>query len=72
MPTFKLAVILLLAGDVSFNPGPASSHNVRFATTNIQSVWGKTASSCSDLLFSKRIDILAVTETWLKPHDTVA
>ena len=68
--TFKLAIILLLAGDVSLNPGPAVRSNI-LATTNVQSIRDKTAS-LSDLLISKTIDILAVTETWFRPHDTVA
>ena len=63
--------MLLLAGYVSLNVGPAPIHNVRFATTNIKSVRDKTAS-LSDLLLSKRIDILAVIETRLRPHDIVA
>ena len=70
-PTFKLAIILLLAGDVSLNPGPAVRRNIRLATTNVRSIRDQTAS-LSDLLISKTIDILAVTETWLRPHDTVA
>ena len=70
-PTFKLALILLLAGDVSLNPGPVVRHNIRLATTNIRSIREKTAS-ITDLIISKTIDILAVTETWLRPHDTDA
>ena len=70
-PTFKLALILLLAGDVSRNPGPVIRHNIRLATTNIRSIREKTAS-LTDLIISKTIDILAVTETWLRPHDTDA
>ena len=49
----------LLAGDISINSGPAISHNIRFATTNVQSVQGKMAS-LSDLLFSKKIDITKI------------
>ncbi len=70
-PTFKLAIILLLAGDVSLNPGPAIRRNIRVATTNVRSIRDKTAS-LTDLLTSKTIYILAVTETWLRPHDTAA
>jgi len=70
-PTFKLAIILLLAGDVSLNPGPDVRRNIRVATTNVRSIRDKIAS-LTDLLISKKIDILAVTETWLRPHDTAA
>ena len=69
--TPKLAIILLLSGDVSLNPGPAVRRNIRLATTNVRSIRDKTAS-LSDLLIYKIIDILAVIEIWLRPHDTVA
>ena len=39
---------------------------VRFATWNIRSINKKAATIC-DLVISQRIDILAVTETWLSP-----
>ena len=65
------ALILLLAGDVSLNPGPVVRHNIRLTTTNIRSIREKTAS-LTDLIISKTIDILAVTETWLRPHDTAS
>ena len=70
-PTFKLAIILLLAGDVNLNTWPAVRRNIRLATTNVRSIRDKTAS-LSDLLIYKTRNILAVTETWLRPHDTVA
>ena len=41
--TFKLAIVYLLAGHVSINPGLATSRNMRFATTNVCSVQGKMA-----------------------------
>ena len=70
-PTFKLALILLLAGNVSLNPATVVMHNIRFATTNIRSIREKTAS-LTDLIISETIDILAVIETWLRPHDTAS
>ena len=70
-PTFKLALILLLAGHVSLNRGPVVRHNIRLATSSIRSIREKTAS-VTDLMISKTIDILAVTETLLRPHDTDA
>ena len=69
--TFKLALILMLAGDVSLNHGPLIRHHISLATPNIRSIQEKTAS-LTDLIISKTIDILAVTETWLRPHDTAA
>ena len=43
-PTFKLAIVLLLAGDVCLNHGSAIMRNIQLATTNVQSVRVKTAS----------------------------
>ena len=60
-PSLKLS-LLLLSGDVSLNPGPNISCNMRFATTNLRSVRQKSAA-LSDLISSKQIDILAMTET---------
>ena len=44
---------------------------MRFATTNVRSVRHKSAA-LSDLILSKHIDILALTETWLLASDTSA
>ena len=44
---------------------------MRFATTNLRSVRHKSAA-LSDLMLSKHIDILALTETWLSASDTSA
>ena len=70
-PSLKLSLLLLLSGDVSLNPGPNRSCNMRFATTNLRSVRQKSAA-LSDLISSKQIDILAMTETWLSSCDTAA
>ena len=56
---------------VSISPGHAISRNMRFAPKNLRPVRGKMAS-LNDLSFSIKIDILAITETWLRPHDTAA
>ena len=53
------------------NPGPADKRNIRVATAHIPPVHDKTPSFC-DLLVSKKIYILAVSETWLRPHNTAA
>ena len=70
-PSFRLSIILLLADDVSINPGPKTFQNMCFATTNVRSVCHKSAA-LSDLILSKHIDILALTETWLLASDTSA
>ena len=70
-PSLKLSLLLLLSGYVSLNPGPNISCNMRFATTNLRSVRQKSAA-LSDLISSKQIDILVMTETWLSSCDTAA
>lgn len=59
-------MLLLLAGDVSLNPGP-----LRVGTINTRSIRDK-APAVSDLLVSKSISVLGLTETWLTPNETVA
>ena len=44
---------------------------MRFATTNVRSVRHKSAA-LSDMILSKHVDILALTETWLLASDTSA
>ena len=72
-PSLKLAILLLLAGDVSLNPGPSTciTDRVRLATLNARSIKNK-ATSLADMVSSRKIDILAITETWLKPSDTLS
>ena len=71
-PSFKLSIIiLLLAGDVSINPGPKTFQNMRFATENLRSVRHKSAA-ISDLMLCKDIDILALTETMISASDVSA
>ena len=50
-PSLKLSLLLLLSGDVSLNPGPNRSCNMRFATTNLRSVRQKNAV-LSDLVLT--------------------
>ena len=68
--SFRLSFLLILAGDVSLNPGPKSTlNNLTFGLVNARSVKNKTAA-VSDLVSSKNIDILALTETWLREDET--
>ena len=66
-PTFKLALILLLAGDVSLNLGLWSGPTFAPPLTFVPFV-----RKLPDIIISKTIDILAVTETWLRLHDTAS
>ena len=70
---FQCSFLLLLAGDVATNPGPTNfeSMSARLGTLNVRSLRQKSAP-LADILTSKSIDILAITETWLKPNDTLS
>ena len=68
-PIVILALISLLAGDVNLNY--VFRRTIRLATANIRSIRESTAFLI-DLLISKTIDILAITETRLRSQDTVA
>ena len=70
-PSFRLSIILLLAGDVSIGPGPKTFQDIPFDTTNLRSVHHKSAA-LSDVMLPKHIDILALTETWLSASDASA
>ena len=63
-----LSLLLLLAGDVSLNPGPVAP-NLRLGTVNARSMRDK-APALSDLVVSKGIDLLGITETWLTIRKT--
>ena len=63
-----LSLLLLLAGDVSLNPGPVRP-NLRLASVNARSMRDK-APALSDLVVSKGIDLLGITETWLTTRES--
>ena len=65
---FDFSLLLLLTGDVSLNPGP-SGHGLRLGTVNACSTWDKVPV-LSDLVTSKGIDLLGITETWLTTKET--
>ena len=69
---FKAVSLLILAGDVALNPGPTTPLNdLRIGSINVRSVREK-GPLLHDLIVSKSLDILAVTETWLRANDTSA
>ena len=63
-----LSLLLLLAGDVSLNPGPVAP-NLCLGTVNARSMRDE-APALSDLVVSKGIDLLGITETWLTIRET--
>ena len=62
------SIILILSGDISLNPGP-SARNIKACNLNVRSLRNKT-SAFSDFVLSNDLDIVGVTETWLRPSDT--
>ena len=62
------SIILILSGDISLNPGP-SARNIKACHLNVRSLRNKT-SAFSDFVLSNDLDIVGVTETWLRPSDT--
>ena len=67
---FDFSLLLLLAGDVSPNPSPDMC-GLRLGTVNARSIRDK-APVLSDLVASKGIDLLGITETWLTTKETSA
>ena len=63
-----LSLLLLLAGDVSWNPCPVAP-NLRLGTVNARSMRDK-APALSHLVVNKGIDLLGITETWLTIRET--
>ncbi len=64
----KSTLLLLLAGDISTNPGP-TLRPIKIACTNVQSI-RKKAAPIASVVRDGRIDCLLVTETWLQETDT--
>ena len=70
---FLLSILLLLAGDINLNPGPPyTSSSLNFAHLNIHSASSITDTINKPALLQEfisdyKLDILALTETWLPP-----
>ena len=62
------SIILILSGDISLNPD-LSARNIKACHLNVRSLRNKT-SAFSDFVLSNDLDIVGVTETWLRPSDT--
>ena len=60
----QLVTLLLLSGDIALNPGP-----INFAFTNCRSIRNKHAGLL-DLVTSKSIGIMGLTETHIRSTDT--
>ena len=62
------SLLLILSGDVRINPGPTTSL-LTGSLINIRSIRNKSVA-LADFINSNKSDIIAVTETWLRPDDT--
>ena len=62
------SLLLALSGDISLNPGPGS-RSLNGFLLNVRSIRNKSASFL-EFLKDNNADLIAVTETWLRPEDT--
>jgi hypothetical protein len=67
----NLAMILLIAGDISLNLGPRSMKNTKLAFANTRSMKNKY-TTINNFITSNEVDIFCVNETWLSDSDTNA
>ena len=59
----KLAFLLLIAGDISTNPGP-TTHSLQISCANVQSIRNKVPT-IEAFVHEHHTDCLLLTETWL-------
>ncbi|XP_046397077.1 uncharacterized protein LOC124163976 [Ischnura elegans] len=59
-----ILLLFLLSGDVQLNPGPSSVH---FYYQNVRSIKNKLSTCDSHAHELSKLDIIALTETWLNP-----
>ena len=62
------SLLLALSGDISLNPGPGS-RSLSGCLLNVRSIRNKSASFL-EFVKDNNADLIAVTETWLRPEDT--
>ena len=60
-------MLLALSGDISLNPGPGS-RSLNGCLLNVRSIRNKLASFL-EFVKDNNADLIAVTETWLRPED---
>ena len=63
----RLALVLLLSGDIAQNPGPENT--CKIGLSNARSIRHK-GPHIEDLILYHKFDIFAVTETWLSSQET--
>lgn len=70
--SFLFSLLMLLAGDVSLNPGPPAASGLNIACLNIRSASSITISTdkpplIQEFISDNNLDLLFLTETWLSP-----
>ena len=78
--SFKIfVVLLLLSGDIELNPGPAIAQAnplLKYSQFNSRSVLGTAAEDkpalIQNYILENHVDILALSETWLRPDSLQA
>ena len=63
-----VSLLLILSGDVSINPGPDTS--LLIGSLIIIRLIRNKSVAFADFINSNKSDVIAVTETWLRPDDT--
>ena len=69
---FLFSLLLLLAGDVSLNPGPTSSSNFTISCYNTRSATSISRkvdkpAVIQDFILENKVELCFLTETWLEP-----
>ena len=64
-----VVLLLLASGKVEVNPGPPRKHFISLRSLNIRSGM-KKAAVLHDIISDRRLDILAIQESWI-PSDTL-
>ena len=77
--SFNILFLILLSGDIELNPGPSHTNpgpsltNFKLCTLNIRSLTNPLhITALSDLAETEKINLFALTETWVTPSTTFA
>jgi len=66
-----ISLLILVSGDIQSNPGPVSRFNM--CTFNIRSfINPRQYTAIADLADTHKINVFALTETWISPNTTSA
>ena len=63
-PVCTILLLILISGDIEINPGPTGTNNFEFGCFNVRSAVRK-AASLHDIIHDHKLNILALSETWI-------